>query len=217
MSSLTRSLLITQTCKVSYYSSAIAVVPERDIEEVRLAHASVREFLFVEALRNSAAKEFYLDAQLAHRNITETCLLYLLNPELRHAVTLKAEHLKRLSDWPLLLYAANFWPDHANRARHGFRPETWQLIDQLFRTRSDHRCGSYGTWVTTMTPEISLQRVRHTEPLYYAASFGLVEVTKRLLEGGARAHINRLGGRYDSTPLQVSACRGRLEVVKASR
>ena len=198
----------------AYYSWAIAAIPERDYEEVRLAHASVREFLLLEALRDSAAKDFYLDAQIAHRNIAETCLLYLLTPDLSYGVASRARHRRRLHDWPLLLYAANLWPGHSNKARESFREETWKLAEQLFETRSDPRCGNYGTWVATMMPATSLQKIRHTRPLYYAASFGLAEVTKRLLEGDARRHINELGGRHKSAPLQVAAYRGRLEVVK---
>lgn len=56
----------------AYHSSSITATTGLEFEEVRLAHASVRDYLLSEALQNSAAKDFYLDAQLAHRNIAET-------------------------------------------------------------------------------------------------------------------------------------------------
>ena len=108
----------------AYYSSSIEAIPEHEYEEVRLAHASVREYLLAEALRDSAASDFYLDSQITHRNIAETCLLYLLTPGLSSGVASLARHRQRLSDWPLLLYAANFWPGHVNKAGQSFREET---------------------------------------------------------------------------------------------
>lgn len=198
----------------AYYSSAITFATELEYEEVRLAHASVREYLLGDALKDSTAKDFFLDARLAHRNIAETCLLYLLTPEMRFGVVSQTQHQQLLKDWPLLLYAAHFWPDHANAAEEQFRDETWQIIAKLFETRNSALTGNYGTWAVTLTPEISLSDVRATTPLYYAASFGLTEVVRRLLDSGARSSINQLGGRHQSTALEVAAYRGRLEAVK---
>lgn len=198
----------------AYYSSAIDFATEFEFEEVRLAHASVREFLLEEALKNSTASDFHLDARIAHRNIAETCLLYLLDPAMRFGVASQTRHQQLLKDWPLLLYAAHFWPDHANAANDNFREETWQLITTLFKTRYSPLAGNYGTWALTLTPEISLSDVQATTPLYYASSFGLAKVIVRLLDGGAREHINQLGGRHQSTALEVAAYRGRFEAVK---
>lgn len=82
----------------AYYSSSIMATTELEFEEVRLAHASVRDYLLSESLRGSAAKDFYLDAEIAHRNIAESCLLYLLTPELRFGVVLKDRSKNRLID-----------------------------------------------------------------------------------------------------------------------
>lgn len=173
----------------------------------------MRDFLLEDAIRHSAAKDFYLDAQLAHRNIAETCVLYLLTPELAHGVVSSEEQRARLIEWPLLLYAANFWLEHANLCDKPFREKTWELIERLFESRHQPLCGSYGTWASTLTPNITHQKVQATTPWYYPASFAVTKLLFRLYWSGAH-DFNQPGGRFGTTPRQVAAYRGRLGAVE---
>jgi hypothetical protein len=58
--------------------------------------------------------------------------------------------------------------------------------------------------VRSMIPDASLQTIRNTPPLYYAASYGMTSVIKILLETTLKPNVDARGGRAVSTPLHVA-------------
>ena len=69
-------------------------------------------------------------------------------------------------------------------------------------------------WVQTLVPETDTRTIDNTEPLYYAASFGLVPVVKAILASDPNVNINARGGRFNSPSLFVACWRRNYEVAE---
>ncbi|KAL8799699.1 MAG: hypothetical protein Q9182_005708 [Xanthomendoza sp. 2 TL-2023] len=104
---------------------------------VKLAHASVKDYLLSQMIKADAASQFAVDGPCVHAAICEACLSYLLvavddqdadsSIETKEGdatslrctkhltpMTLEADRLRRIKDtYPLASYAANHWMDHA--------------------------------------------------------------------------------------------------------
>jgi hypothetical protein len=189
---------------------------EDSIDEIRLAHLSVKDYLVSKRIRASGASAYSLNAELTHAFMANTCLGYLLHSAFQGGVCYNYTAFKsRLFRWPLLHYAAHFWPHHVEGAGEEVPEQTWQLITRFFNTRNLPRLGNFGAWAVTLTPDIRQDDLQNTTMLYYAASFGATSLVRKLLtsEDGPRL-LNQRGGRYQSTPIQVASFRGRFEVVK---
>ncbi|KAJ6439249.1 Ankyrin repeat-containing domain protein [Purpureocillium lavendulum] len=94
------------------------------------------------------------------------------------------------------------------------RPLLERLINQLFHTERLHQKGNFGFWVQILIPDADPEDIATTQPLYYAASFGLVPVVKAILGSLTNLEIDSPGGRYGSTHLFVACWRRQYEVVK---
>jgi ankyrin repeat protein len=92
--------------------------------------------------------------------------------------------------------------------------KTKELIKALFDTRFLPKGGNYACWVGQLIPSSSDSVIQNTIPLYYAASFGLVEVVRFLLESEPDMDIDTLGGRASSSPLHVAVYRDHIEAAK---
>jgi ankyrin repeat domain-containing protein 50 len=65
-----------------------------------------------------------------------------------------------------------------------------------------------------LIPDVSYERIRKTQPLYYSASFGLTDYVRMILESENDVDLNAMGGRAHSTALHVATYRNHIEVVK---
>jgi hypothetical protein len=185
-----------------------------EFEAIRLSHMSVKDYLVSSRIRSTKASFYAIDAKLAHRFMAQTCLGYLLNPAFASGRGDWDTLYARLKDWHLFHYSVYFWPYHVKALGESLDEQTWHLIQAFFNTKEAERDGYYGAWLAALTPKTFLQNVPCTQPLYYAASFGLTSVIKRILEADPKVDVNALGGRALSPPLQAASYRNHPDAVK---
>ena len=90
------------------------------------------------------------------------------------------------------------------------------LISKFYSTSSKERCGNFGFWVQCLyfKSKASIRAARDSQPLYYAASFGLRAVVGSIISANRGMDFDALGGRNQSTALQVACFRGHYGVAK---
>ncbi|EXL93273.1 hypothetical protein FOIG_13687 [Fusarium odoratissimum NRRL 54006] len=198
-------VVLLEVCQGLIYSS---------YDELTLAHDSIRTFLLSDWIRESKmVSEFAVDTASAHRKIMRKCLTYLsLNDFASGPVSTEDQLNARFIDYPLLYYASQMWPIHSER--FDLQSEDENDILAFFNTKGNPNSGTFGTWVQLLLKTLDLDTVHRTEPLYYAASYNMVQILKILLRPGNSIDINKRGGRYLSTPLFVAVWRGNLEAAK---
>jgi hypothetical protein len=178
--------------------------------EIKLAHASVKEYLISSRILEGPAKAFHITADIANLTITEMCLSYHL-----HASNDVLYAVNTLIDYPLATYAAQFWAHHARRIDPAsWNPELDRLCLALFAKRGkaflnlirlsdpdreEWKTPDYGKILEDLAPQ-----------LYYASASGVPQAAKLLLDKGA--DINATGGRYGNT-LNVASFGGYEKVV----
>jgi hypothetical protein len=188
---------------------------EKSPTVIQLAHLSVKDYLTSDRIKQSKVSYFSFNTRLANTYIAQACLLYLLDP----AFSLPRcdwETLGRLiTNWPLYLYAANFWPLHLQASDSRLDERTWLLLQKFFNTKNvDRPGGNFEAWVRALTPNISSKALRISQPLYYAASFGVTPLIQKLLEANPAQDVDAPGGRFLSSPLQVAGYRGHTAAVR---
>ncbi|KAJ9503181.1 hypothetical protein H2202_001335 [Exophiala xenobiotica] len=216
----------------------------------RLAHHSVREFL---TQRLDCTSEFYTPIGPSHRLIAESCLSYLLLDDFASGPRYPADFTHVLSSYPLLRYAATNWPFHVSMASQNSssrsnpsphdgnetRTETERqterdLLPLILRLMTPHQGKPNAHFLFWL--QIVLSDSRHgyippdsdlarATPLYYAASYGLVETVRALVRrpppSGGRAEdadadldLNASAGRYGGTAMHAAVWRQRPEILK---
>ena len=180
---------------------------------VNLAHSSIKEFLASEWIRQSKVQYFSMDPSSADRSMMRLCLTYLCLENFQSGyLTSKQSSKQRMQSHPLLVYAGQFWAIHANTFT--LDDTDRHFITRLFNSRRLPQRGNYGVWLQTLVPEVGTNTIDSTQPLYYAASFGLVPIVKAILDSDPEVDMNARGGRYGSTPLFVACWRRNYEVVE---
>ena len=182
---------------------------------VVLAHSSVLEYLTSQQIKESEAREFYLDPVLAHTALARQCVSYLCSPKLQSGYCIRKKDLyDRYRDMPLLDYAVESWPAYARRVEKKDIDEvTRHLLLQFFETSKLPRCGNFGAWVQAYFPSATFN-IETSTPLYYAARFGITSMVNMILAVQGIGDLEVPGGRRSSTPLHVASAMGRLEAVK---
>lgn len=175
------------------------------IEELRLAHFSVKEFLVSERKKSTKASAFVLNERQAHETLAKLCVRYLQrchhenlceDPNfLWRYATLRSEKV------PFAPYAATSWSRHLRAAQlNSSAPLIGQCLQMLtnsallrdiirlhtpwFRLkelRITERCG----YVKPIKGKNSLiTTVKPVPPLYYASLLGMDQLVIMLLEKG---------------------------------
>jgi hypothetical protein len=178
---------------------------------IRLSHLSVKDYLLSDRIKSSGLSHFALETKLANSLIAQVCVGYLMH--LPFATCCDWNTLQtRFHDWPFYHYAVHHWPYHVKLCGEPLDDKMWKLLQRFFDTRKLPENGNYGSWVTALIPEV--RNCHETEPLYYAASFGIPSVIKRILESDPPPDIDKPGGRFLSSPLQVATYRNHPDAVK---
>ncbi|KAI5777727.1 hypothetical protein EDC01DRAFT_385661 [Geopyxis carbonaria] len=195
----TRKLLADRHDILSICGSLLSCDPSTEV--VTLAHPSVRTYLTSPA----ASPLFALSAAASHAALAERCLAYLSYTPLAAGAVAPAAHARRAKALPFLHYAARHWPLHLARA--GYPPALVALSHAFLTTPP------YAAWVQSLLPAAIFADplIAATPPLYYAASFGLLPLVRRLLQEGAQTSV--YGGRGRSTPLNIAVFRGYSDIV----
>lgn len=184
--------------------------------EVVLAHHSVRDFL---RSRSAQAKvEFYhLQDMPSNAEVAKSCLTYLLlNDFAGGPVRSSQELMKRYIQYPLLDFAARHWCVHAVPTL-----SSDEELHSLAMELMDPKCTpNFMAWIQELLGDPNNinfihqwnKYPRNATPLYFAASFGLLEVVKSLVEAGA--DLNVQAGSFGGTALHAAAWRDHPAVVQ---
>ena len=182
---------------------------------VVLAHSSVLEYLTSEQIKESEAREFYLDPSSADTSLARQCVSYLCSPKLQSGYCARKRDLyNRCEDMPLLVYAVQNWPVHARQVeKRDIDEVTRRLLLQFFETSKLPRCGNFGAWVQAYFPSAKF-KIETSTPLYYASRFGINSMVKMIMALQGTRDLEVRGGRRGSTPLHVASAMGHFEVVQ---
>lgn len=174
---------------------------------VTLAHHSVKTYL-ISDMRGDASY-FRLSEDEAHRNIAIKCLVYLSFKAFSNGPCVTYYEIgSRYQRYPLLDYAAQRWAKHTEKLPD-LGDSLWGVLKPFLFSADDGR-GNFLAWVKLLIPEC--KNTTRTEPLYYAALFGLTTVVRYLLEAGAGVEVR--GGRCGATPINIASFRGNTDVVE---
>jgi hypothetical protein len=176
-----------------------------------LAHSSVRSFLTSERIGNGKMSWWTVGLSGIHQELAQKCLTYLLLEHFRGGCSEDGELEKRYKDYPFLRYASRYWPLHTRLAADRVRFDTSAM--DLFLSHTAPDGGNFSSWVQCLMPDASKEMIMASEPLYYAASFGLTDLAKSLLTS-KRVNIDAMGGRHRSSALHVTCYRGHLEIAR---
>ncbi|KAI9659378.1 MAG: hypothetical protein M1821_001636 [Bathelium mastoideum] len=193
------------------------IVYNEEVDEVALAHSSVRAFLTSTKIKDTEASFFAFDHQEASRMILRKCLTYLMFDDFNIGCQDRDNLFFRYQIFHLLEYAALHWAVHADQgAKPAYSIEETDhlLISEFLSTYNRPTGGNFTHWVLCLIEDIDDNVIRATEPLYYMCSFGLTPVVERLVQKNPRLQIDAPGGRLQSTALQVSCVRGPIEIVR---
>lgn len=181
---------------------------------VKLAHASVADYL-----TRSKISPFHFTQYAARQFMAQACLAYLLNPEFSQGHD-RSLLRSRYREYPLLRHLVINWPRYIKKQPDDpddyLLPRTRQLLHDFFETHHLPNGGNFAFWLGMMMPSAPGKDsfVTKTHPLYYAASFGLADVVRIILDTEKNIDINELGGRAHATALHVACYRDHLEVVR---
>ncbi|KAL7904360.1 ankyrin repeat-containing domain protein [Trichoderma velutinum] len=147
---------------------------EEAIQELQLAHLSVKEYLLSDRVPQSFAKDF--DEATARASIAQVCLAYLLQLE-------KIRPVKELrqSLW-LAQYSAQYWMDHAVVAESGSE-QVCALITKFFACQGA-RTNCYRLYCPDQPGGANTERMRcgNAASLYYASFGGSCFAVRLLLD-----------------------------------
>lgn len=186
------------------------------ISPLRLAHASVADYLMSPG--SSGLSQFHFTRNAARQFLAQTCLVYLLKPEFSKGDD--GFHRDRFKDFPFLSHAASFWPFYLQKqesdsdSENHLTPRTKEILHMFFSTSKLPKGGNFAAWVRMLIRRSPATYVQNTHPLYYAASFGLLEVVRIILDTESGLDINARGGRPYATALHVSVYREHVDVAR---
>ncbi len=194
---------------MSACSSLVIIVKEGDSRIVQFSHFSVKEFLtanrLAEPIRDVSL--YHIRPEAAHTILAQACLGVLLRLD---------DHVDRdnIKNFPLALYAAQYWPTHA-RVDHA-SPHIKYGMEILFDADEPH----FATWLWIYNEEnklgsrsMSTMRPEKPEaiPLYYAAKLGLCDLAEHLIAKHPE-HVSARGGKQEA-PMHAAASAGHANIL----
>lgn len=121
------SLVTVHTRGSRYYTQKL------EIEEIRLAHFSVKEYLISNRPKPAELSSFFFTGVTADQLVAESCLLYMKNfSELEDNSLTRPE----LTEYPLIHYACRHWRDHVREIHFESSKEFAELVIELFNSKS---------------------------------------------------------------------------------
>lgn len=161
-----------------------------------------------DSIGESRVGAYALDPTASHAVITHTTLLYLLQFE-------TVPTSDTVSLFPLLTYAARYWPHHFRALGKSPSHDLLELVLTLLTSKNV----PYSAWCTLYNPDtpwkhdlFSMRDNISSSPLYYTSLLGLEELSRRLIAAGY--HPNMPGGLLE-TPLLAAVHSGHDEIAHA--
>jgi len=197
---------------LSTCSTLISIIDDKGGRIVQFSHFSVKEFLTSDRLRTSEVgniRDYYIPLDAAHTTLARACLAVLLQLD-------ENVDKKRVRTFPLALYAARHWIEHAQYEDVATRVQN--AMEELFNPTKPY----FAAWVWIHDVEEGWNRrsiddltQRPSPPrgtaLYYAALCGFSGVANYLIITHAE-DINAKSGSWGA-PLHVASKFGHDEVV----
>ena len=182
---------------------------------ITLSHSSVRTYLVSNHIKHSPSSFFSIDEDVVDRLLFRKCLAYMMFTDFSKGYLPTYHEWKAFSRrWPLLDYASNHWPSHAYTLDAALGSCDHGSISRFCSTSRNEQGGNFGFWVQCLYPTADIRVAQITQPLYYAASFGLRAVVSSLISANKDMDLEAVGGRHASTALQVACFRGHYGVAK---
>ena len=195
---------------LSTCSTLISIITDADEggRIVQFSHFSVKEFLISDRLRMSEVgniRDYHIPLNAAHLTLARACLAVLLQFD-------ENMDKKRLETFPLALYAAQYWVQHARYEDVASRVQT--AMEELFNPTKPH----LAAWV--WIHDVDEDGVHDlTQPpssprgtaLYYAALCGFSGVVNYLIITHGE-NVNAKSGSFGA-PLHAASVLGHDEVV----
>lgn len=140
---------------------------------VRIAHFSVQEYLKAERILQQDVRQFHIRMQDAHNDMASICLTLLLEPRILQL----EDNLSVKRAYPLIGYAAQYWPLHIKQCTH--EAIVSRQILELFRDAN----GSFSVWnrIQSSPLEQTLIDRTYSAPICKAAALGLQHTLIELL------------------------------------
>ena len=197
---------------LSTCSTLISIIDDKGGRIVQFSHFSVKEFLTSDRLRTSEVgniRDYYIPLDAAHTTLARACLAVLLQLD-------ENVDKERLGTFPLALYAAQRWVEHAKY--EGVASRVQNAMEELFNPTKPY----FAAWVWIHDVEGDWNRrsiddltQRPSPPrgtaLYYAALCGFSGVANYLIITHAE-DINAKSGSWGA-PLHAASRFGHDEVV----
>jgi hypothetical protein len=198
--------IVSATVKVN--SSKVSVV-----EELRLSHFSVKEYLVSDRIQKGPACWFSITESGANDSMTNMSLAYLLQFDQPNCLDHETE-----TEYPLIKYAAKYWTQHAKVAEKAERDSKLPPMPSLSMELLVAEKEVYINCVRMFDPDrdweypnVKRKLIAVPHPLYYASHTGLIQSVELLVENGA--DVNVQGGYYGNA-LQAASFKGHEAVAK---
>ena len=183
---------------MSTCSSLVIVVKDGGSRVVQFSHFSVKEFLTANRLAEPIrdVSRFHIRLNAAHTIVARACLGVLLRLDDR----VDRDNVK---DFPLALYAAQYWDTHARFENVSSRVKDG--MECLFDADKPY----FATWLGIYNKDLGgpsmpmYPKMPEAVPLYYAAMFGFRGLAEHLIAEHPE-QVNGKGGRQAS-PMHIAA------------
>lgn len=190
-----------------------SLVTVNDEGHVSLAHYTVKEFLTSDATKKDL-ETFYVGNEDVECELAQTCLTYLCYDDFVGGSVADEDALSGLLDkYKFLSYAATAWGVHAHLSK-GKEEDILDLTTKLFQSPSEGR-GNYEFWLQVYESSKAIHHSHMSEfkPLYWAASFGLPNTLRNLLEDEEDADISNWS-EIEGDPVKEAVTQGHADVAK---
>ncbi|KAK7749127.1 hypothetical protein SLS62_008414 [Diatrype stigma] len=179
---------------------------------VSLAHKSVRDYLLSPETRSRPhVARFALSAEDSKAELFRSCMTYICFKEFRQGPSATSHgYIERLRQFPLLKHASIAWAYYYRGATR-----SKELHDTVLRFFADENRGAFMAWVQTINADNPFCwdfYPRHATSLYYAATFGLTEVVRDLVD--RKVPLDSPGSRFGGTALHGAVYRSHIPVVE---
>ena len=197
---------------LSACSSLITIIDDQGSKIVQFSHFSVKEFMTSDRLQTSEVGDlcdYHVTLDSAHLLLARACVAVLLQLD-------ENVDKEQFETFPLVWYAAEHWDDHTKF--ENVESQIEDALEHLFNPMKPHlRACIWMYDVEKKHNRFTGSRTHHPPPLeatslYYAASLGFSELSKRLLT----THAEDVNAKcYDNrTPLFVACRKGYVDVAR---